>query len=348
MLTRLRVQRFRNLRDVELDLGAQANWLVGPNAAGKTALLEAVYCLSRGRSFRGRRFGSLIERGESSARVEGWIQADLGQTRASWVNAQGEVKRQPVEGAESKLPVRLICEWTHALVDGEPALRRRFVDWNLMLWDRTAAGAFSRFRRIAAQRNAWLRAGGRGYPVWDQAYAESLAEIFQGRARFFDQLAKGFRRLNAAEVWFEEIQARWDGLVAEPDELLARLREMRSGDQERGFTYLGLSRADFSLRCDGLRWVGSRGQAKVLGCVLQVAAEQLVAGSGGSAALWLVDDLDAELAPEWTEKLVDLLRKKGYQTFYTVLPGKLALERCRQQGDVMFHVEHGGVSRLAA
>lgn len=348
VLERLRVQRFRNLRAVDLEAGARGNWVVGANAAGKTALLEAIYCLSRGRSFRGRRFGSLIERGASSAQVEAWVQAEVSRARMSWVSAQGQVKREPADGAEAMLPVRLICEWTHALVDGEPSLRRRFIDWNLLLCDRSAAEAFSRFRRVAAQRNAWLRAGAQGRAVWDEAYAEALAGIGRRRAQFFANLAEGFRQLNAEEGWFTEIDVRWDGAVGEMDEILARLQAMRAADLERGFTYLGLSRADFSLRCDGVKWMGSRGQAKVLGCILQVAAEQLVSGSGRTDALWLVDDLEAELAPDWTEKLVGLLQRKDYQAFYTALPGKLAAERCRAQDDRVFHVEHGTLARRSA
>lgn len=348
VLSRLRVQGFRNLREVELEAAAQGNWVVGANAAGKTALLESIYCLSRGRSFRGRRFGSLVGRGAASARVAGWIQSDVGAGRVSWISADGEVKREPAEGAESQLLVRLICEWTHALVDGEPALRRRFVDWNLMHWDRSAGAAFSRFRRVSAQRNAWLRDGAKGRAVWDEPYAETLAELLGRRARFFSRLADGFRQLSSDEAWFTDIDLQWDGLIADVDEVARRLQEMGLADRERGFTYLGISRADFSFRCEGVKWVGSRGQAKVLGCLLQVAAEQLVSGGDDLSSVWLVDDLDAELAPEWTERVVGLLRKKQYQTFYTALPGKVAFEGCQHADDRVFHVEHGRLSRASS
>ncbi|MBK5937951.1 DNA replication/repair protein RecF [Halochromatium roseum] len=346
-LKRIRLQRFRNLREVDVDFCSGANWIVGANAAGKTALLESIYCLSRGRSFRGRRFGSLIERGETSARIEGWLEGSFGDARISWASTRGEVTRDPAQGIETRLPVRLICEWTHALVEGEPSLRRRFIDWNLMLWDRSAGGLFSRFRRVASQRNAWLRSGARGQAVWDEPYAVVLSAISRRRARFFEALAEGFRALNAEEDWFREIEARWDGAILEHDELLSRLAAMRPADQERGFTYLGISRDDFSLRLDGNKWVGSRGQSKILGCVLQLAAEQLVSVENGMGALWLVDDLDAELAPAWSQRVVSLLRRHGSQAFYTALPGKELLTSCCTADDAMFHVEHGCLLRAA-
>ncbi|MEA3638380.1 MAG: DNA replication and repair protein RecF [Lamprobacter sp.] len=345
MLKQLRVHHFRNLHEVHLELGPGANWLIGANAAGKTALLEAIYCLSRGRSFRGRRFGSVIERGSTSARVEAWLEQSSMDARMRWMSQQGTLIREPERGADTQLPVRLICEWTHALVDGEPSLRRRFIDWNLMLWDRSAAAAFSRFRRVAAQRNAWLRSGGPGRAVWDQPYAEVLADISHRRAGFFDAMAQGFAKITAEEDWFTEVEPRWDAGIPEPEELILKLEAMRSADQERGFTYLGISRADFSFRVDGLRWIGSRGQAKVLGCMLQLAAEQLVRSQNGVNALWLVDDLDAELAPDWTQRLVTLLRRQSSQILFTALPGKMSVSGCRAEEDRMFHVEHGAVTR---
>lgn len=216
-----------------------------------------------------------------------------------------------------------------------------------MLWDRSAGGLFSRFRRVASQRNAWLRSGARGQAVWDEPYAVVLSAISRRRARFFEALAEGFRALNAEEDWFREIEARWDGAILEHDELLSRLAAMRPADQERGFTYLGISRDDFSLRLDGNKWVGSRGQSKILGCVLQLAAEQLVSVENGMGALWLVDDLDAELAPAWSQRVVSLLRRHGSQAFYTALPGKELLTSCCTADDAMFHVEHGCLLRAA-
>src|SRR5688572_23603183 len=66
-----RAERFRCLTAIELELDPGANLFVGPNASGKTSLLEAAFFLSRGRSFRSRRREALISHGQDSFMVTG-------------------------------------------------------------------------------------------------------------------------------------------------------------------------------------------------------------------------------------------------------------------------------------
>ncbi len=341
MLEDIRILRFRNLDEVELGLQPGVNWVVGTNAAGKTALLEAVYCLSRGRSFRGKRFGGLVAQGARSAQVEARVVTELGRERLVW---SSDPAHQTTENAAERFPVRLICEWTHCLVDGEPALRRRFVDWNLRLWNPRVGKLFSQFRRVTAQRNAWLRDGARGRPVWDRAYAESLAALSQLRAAFFRDLSTAFESVARESDWFLDVRPMWEGLEADGEEVGDRLREMRDRDRERGYTYLGASRADYSFRVDAERWVGSRGQAKVVGTLLQVAADRVVRAQGSRAPVWLLDDLDAELAPDWARRLLGVVRENAGQLVVTSLTGKSSLDRSLAEGDEVFHVEHGRIS----
>lgn len=341
MLEELCIRRFRNLNEVRLKLQPGVNWVVGANAAGKTALLEAIYCLSRGRSFRGRRFGSLVAQGAREARVEARLLSDAVPERVIWSSEPS------AERMTDRFSVRLICEWTHSLVDGEPALRRRFVDWNLILWDPRSAGLFSRFRRVAAQRRAWLRSGGVGRPVWDRAYAESLASVGQLRVEFFRELTTAFESVAREAEWFSYIRPVWDGLHADAEEIGSRLREMRDRDRERGYTYLGMSGADYSFRANNARWAGSRGQAKVVGTLVQIAAEKVVREKLGRPPVWLVDDLDAELAPEWSERLLRMIRREAEQVVVTSLTGKTSFSRSRTEGDRVFHVEHGQIGDQA-
>jgi DNA replication and repair protein RecF len=347
-LERLVVRQFRNLPEVELGLGAGVNWIVGENGAGKTALLEAVYCLSRGRTFRGRRHGPLVMRGRSRADIVGWQGSAFGPQRIEW-SSEGAGSAGRTSGSAGRdLRIRLICDATPALVEGDPGLRRRFIDWNVSLWDRRALERSAGYRRLAAQRNAWLRSGAPDPGVWDAPYADALAAVMDARERFFEAMARAFRAVTREAGWFDDLELEWQGIDLNRDRLLTRLGEMRGSDRERGFTFLGASRCDFCLRQGASRWAGSRGQAKAVGCLMQLAAERVVGDVCGAGPVWLVDDLDAELSPAWAERVLELLRSDESQILVTALPGKAGPGRGTLAEDMVFHVEHGQVSSAGA
>jgi recombinational DNA repair ATPase RecF len=92
-----------------------------------------------------------------------------------------------------------------------------------------------------------------------------------------------------------------------------------------------------------VRWSGSRGQGKVVGVLLQIAAEEVVAEATTARAVWLVDDLDAELSMDWSSRLLTILSDHAEQMLVTSLPGKIAPKEGEGVADRMFHVEHGAV-----
>jgi DNA replication and repair protein RecF len=280
-------------------------------------------------------------RGTSGVRVEGWFVDRCGREQIDWSIRPGRgMERTPVLPAGHH-PVRLICEATQTLIEGEPSVRRRFLDWNLRLWDPEAPILFSRFRRIAAQRNAWLRSGAKGRAVWDASYAAALSGIFALRLRLLAKLQESLQGLARESGWFQDVTLVWEGPKADEEQLLGQLERMRAADRERGFTYLGDSRCDVVFKAQGERWTGSRGQCKVLGILLQIASERIVVSQSGVSSIWLVDDLDAELAPDWTAQLLTILRAEGEQLLITSLPGKATLANARVAEEQMFHVEQG-------
>lgn len=348
MMERLSVRCLRNLRQVDLLLDTTATVFTGANGAGKTALLEALYLLSRRRSFRGRRFGSLVTRGELCARIEGLLVQGRQRRRIVWESRPEGVADAGVDEVGRRgFRVRLICDASHALVEGDPALRRRFVDWNVFHVEPAHAKRLARFRRIAAQRNAWLRGGGRGKNVWDPAYAQAVAEIGQRRAQFFDELRCAFDDLIGRGGWFAGLVPTWQDPWRDAAAVEERLAGMRDADIARGYSYIGPARADFGFENDGLRWIGSRGESKVVGTLMQLAAEAVVTTTTGDRAMWLVDDLAAELGEEWQSDLLALMWAQCGQLVLTALPGRLP-RLPEGMSPAMFHVEHGGVRRLGS
>ena len=335
---RLRIQALRNLGRIDLELPRGVVWLVGPNGSGKTTLLEAVYLLSRGASFRGRRFGPLTTRGAPSTRLDSWIVRGEQTFKQSWYCGSGRA----TEFSGGKFSTRLIGSSMHALLEGEPALRRRFIDWNVFHVEPGYVQLRMQFRRISHQRNAWLRNGGNGPPVWDADYAGMLVRIADIRSRVFERIRREFLELAEGFSAAPAVDPCWHSGLAAGQDALAVLAKQRDGDIARGHTFLSPARADFTLTQRGARWVGSRGQNKFLGMLLQLSADRMVRKTGGEPAVWLVDDPGAELDPMTLDAILPLIFQAGEQTLVTgvVGPTEAVVMAWRPN---MFHVERGEV-----
>jgi len=249
----------------------------------------------------------------------------------------------PGEGRRQRLAIRLISDATHTLVEGEPGMRRRFIDWNLFHVEPRFASIRGRLRRLAAQRAAWLKSGARGHAIWDRPYAEALCDLARARQRFSQSLAAGFGELTRDVDWFSDLALHWRSGVGSLGEVLDRLEQTRESDAARGFTGLGASRDDFAFIQDGRRWVGSRGETKVVGSLLQLAAQQVVEAAGNNSAVWLVDDLAAELADDSQQRLFEILQAGAMQILLTALP-----DRAPAADGPVFHVEQGRVTPAQA
>lgn len=191
--------------------------------------------------------------------------------------------------------VRFLGGGTYSLVDGDPALRRRFLDWTVFHVEPRAGHLFSTLRRTLAQRNAWLRAGGRGRNVWDEPYAEHLALLWQSRESLANTIDGHLKDFTERIVELDPIGFRWRGAMTDPVAVLNRLADALKEDVARGFTYLSPSRAGSVFELGGDPWVGSRGESKAVGMGLQVAAQRAVEEATGERTLMLLDDPQAEL-----------------------------------------------------
>lgn len=205
-LLTLRIRNLRNLRSVDLDLRqrSQRILLTGANGAGKTTLLEAVYLLARGRSFRGRKAGSLTSDGERRTLVEGRFCEVDSSSESILVferSGRGSLRRYnsvamgPLPPSDSPLRVKLVGENPQVLLEGEPTLRRGLLDWNVFHVEHQFGRLRADVRRVLAQRNAALRQGGARVSAWDPAFVELSDQLTVKRMAFLDRWRTQFRSL---------------------------------------------------------------------------------------------------------------------------------------------------------
>lgn len=344
-LRRFGTEGFRHLVDASVEFEAGCNLLVGGNGAGKTSVLEGIYVLDRGKSFRSRKAGPVVKTGCRVGKVVGVACDALGQDvewsrRVGGEGAGGGVSEDQRKAREKPkgFRVRLVNDSAYVLVEGGPELRRRFLDWNLFHVEQRHARRVQEFRRILQQRNAWLRGGAKGSPVWDQPYVTAAKALNQSRSLFASELGKELRRFTAiADFWAAEVELEWQAGFS-PESFADNLRRDLARDRQLGFTFAGPERADWRVLVGGDRWKGSRGENKALAILLQLAADAAVAGAG-DGCVWLVDDLASELSADRTQTLRSLIEDKAEQTFLT------QLDAATNKPYALFHVEQGKLTR---
>ena len=340
------IRGLRNLEPLELRPESGINWLYGANGAGKTSVLEGIYLLARGRSFRSAVVSAIIQHGSQAAEVV--VRRNDGHTLG--VERQARNWRGRIDGRDSHrvsefaagLPLVLIEPDSHRLVDGGPDQRRQYLDWQLFHVEQSYLSTWQRFARALRQRNAALKVGGddRVLDALEPEFISTADTINHLRARHADSLA-GVADQLVAELGFRlpgKLGFRYRPGHPSETELRQAVADNRQRDRERGFSSHGPHRADLVLTCDGHAAATemSRGQQKLLAIVLQLAGLNQLVGSAARPPVLLLDDPVSELDQDHLSVLLDWLESRPVQCWVTATsPGRATA--------TMFHVEQGRV-----
>lgn len=348
----LRISELRNIESIRFQASDKVNWIYGGNGAGKTSILEAVFFLARGRSFRGKKSGALVRKGQQMFNLEGLVNTSQGRrtkiacakdSRTIRFRQDGVLVRSRRELMDS-LQVRMVGENAQQLLEGDPRIRRLFLDWNLFHVEQSYGTLLHKYQRVQAQRGCWLRNGCVGRPVWDELYVSLAEEIARFREELFTELAVHCENLRKAFSVFRSLSFRFRRGWGAGVSLASLLRSSRDMDQKRGFTFYGPGRADFFVESDGLTGIRSRGQTKLLVLLLHVAAQEIWNKRTGMESVWLVDDLWSEMDQRSQDCALELLSPIKEQMFLTSVCTDTALFRGYQSlPGAMFHVEQGSL-----
>lgn len=351
-LAELALEDVRCLRRAELFLHPGQNLIWGGNASGKTSLLEAIFLLGRGRSFRTRSSERLIRHGEARLRV-------VGKTVGPPPESIGlEVSRQ--DGTVAKLrgayvsslaelshafAVQVIEPGAHKLIEEGAQRRRRWMDWAVFHVEPGFIDVWSRYARALKQRNSALRSTPDQAGAWDAEIVRHGEVIANLRRDFVERLqpywTETVRELTGLEL--ELYYARgWAADVT----LTEALGAARDRDVARGMTHVGPHRADIVVRLErGLaRETLSRGQQKLVAAAMTLSQLSLIRELTGTLPTLLLDDPAAELDRDRLSRFVARVAQLQCQLVVTSLSPELSVFGAP---DRVFHVEHGAVSTPA-
>ena len=358
-LIQLNVSNLRNITHATLSPHPAFNLITGANGSGKTSLLEAIYFLGRGRSFKTSNSNKLIRKGQSELTISGRIRLkdrefQLGIQRSSKrtrIRLAGQTITRASQLTEV-LPIQIIEPGLHAFFEQGPEVRRRFLEWGVFHVEPRYEQAWRNYRRVLQQRNAALKAAWRQSAIrqWDTLLVESARLIDAYRQAYVERIEaflKEFperQRIDFMHGMTMDYYPGWRQGTDLGEVLVASL----DSDLARGFTQSGPHRADIRFKMAGERGrdVLSRGQQKLFISLLFLAQSILLRELTGKDSLILIDDLAAELDESSRATLVSVLLSTGSQVFITATSLD-ALAGLR--GDLphaLFHVEHGNVEQV--
>ncbi len=336
-IVHLSLTNFRNYSHLELDLPSHIMVLQGDNAQGKSNLLEAIYLLAMTKSPRASSDSELInwsalKVGLPVARLAAEVQRAAGNIRVG-LALQGRTpyktevaplyvqKRIRINGVARRsidliglINVVLFSAKDIDLVDGEPSLRRRYIDSINSQLDHRYLRALQRYHKVLRQRNYLLRLiaerRARTYELdfWDRELVQAGSYLIAQRRRTVETLGGMARSiLNHLSGGQEGLEIIYRSSAAE-DAFEEMLSAARDRELAYGQTLVGPHRDDLRFMVNGrdMGVYGSRGQNRTIALSLKLAESQFIAAGSGDMPIMLLDDVFSELDAQRRSQLLQV------------------------------------------
>lgn len=350
-LSLLRIHNLRNIQDIEIKPTASINVLFGGNGAGKTSILEAIYLLGRGRSFRGMEIGPLITSGEKETTVYGKLHNRDGKKESIGISKQLKGTTQIKINSEAvnrlsilaqTLPLQILTPKSHEILERGSAYRRRFIDWGVFHVEHNLIKFANNYNKALKQRNAALRRSPQTAFAWDSILIENGIKIESTRRSYLEKLSPIFRDKTHTLIGRDDVTIDYRRGWSENETYAESLKRREKDDLNRGFTGTGPHRADIKIEIAGqpVEKTVSRGEQKLIIAALYLAQATITADENRMKPLFLVDDLPAELDREKGALFLNELNMLDIQVFITGISEEY-FSTVDSLG--MFHVKHGQV-----
>lgn len=338
----LEIHCYRNISQLSIDCPQDLHIFVGPNAQGKTNILESLYLLALGKSHRTRSTKELIQFGEQYSVLKARVKRDERVSRLE-VQLRDLGKKVSINGIEQSklsqyigfLPAVLFAPEDLAIVKGSPQIRRRFLDMEIGQVSPNYVYNLSQLNKLLTQRNSLLKGLGTNkkfqvefLDVYDEQFLSLSLDLWRKRFSFLKLLTQWSQEIHQSitssneELFIEYLPSIPIQANMEIDEwraiFQAELERVREQEIRRGSTLFGPQRDDFRLIANGLdlHTFGSQGQQRTAALSLKLAEIELIHQETGVYPILLLDDVLSELDDSRKTHLLEAIRGR-VQTFVT-------------------------------
>ncbi len=366
-LDQIQVQNIRVISSAKIKLSPRFNIITGLNGSGKTSLLESIYLLGVGRSFRNHQIKTVISNEQQKLTVFGklsgqrnitlGIERDLSGSYRVRINNEDQNR---LSSLAKYLPVLVITPESNKLISGGPQHRRQYLDLSVFHVKHQFSERWQRYSKILKQRNALLKSCSsyKELSVWDVEFAALAVELDEARKEEFLQLKSHLEDIQGIFLPQYRVQytyySGWDS--SSTQSFIQQLENNYQTDKRYGYTNLGAHKSDIKLTVNKgtVQDIFSRGEQKMLVNAMHLAQARRLSLGLDKNCMILIDDLPSELDEDKQHKLLGELSKlTKVQIFMTCISKEglvdlnsiANLEQTQKELEVKwFHVKHGVVS----
>lgn len=367
-LDNISLRDYRNYEQLAISAGKNVNLFIGPNAQGKTNLLEAIYVAALTKSHRTSKDRELIHWGKSTAQILVEVHKKYGTNKLELaISHQG--KKVKINGLEQRklsdyvgtMNVVMFAPEDLEIVKGAPGIRRRFLDMEIGQVQPRYVHELQQFYKVLNQRNNLLKQLFHAHSshmamleVWNEQLADYGVKIMRKRQSFItklqvwaDKIHSGITKGNERiEIQYQPSFAV-DSLEDETvlfDQFMLKLSQMKDQEIRRGVTLVGPHRDDLSFLINGkeAHKFGSQGQQRTAALSLKLAEIELIHEEIGEYPILLLDDVLSELDRNRQIQLIETFQSR-VQTFITTTEIE-SIDMKKLQDAAVFYVEQGKVT----
>jgi DNA replication and repair protein RecF len=338
-LKSISIRSFRNIARIDYQPDPGLNLLVGDNAQGKTNLLEAIYVIATGSSFRSGAFTNLIKENSDTFSIKAWYEVNHRNIESSLQYRQKQNKIYKINNKKTtfansdRLRVVIFNPDDLYLVKGNPALRRNFIDFILKQLSGEYFNNLDQYVSILKKRNFLLRkeqANTRSFAIVNDIFIEKAAQVTLSRINFISLLENTvnpiYQQINTTNA---RLKIRYAvSFPVDSDkiklDILAhalgkQIKDNNNKEISRRTTLFGPHVEDINFYQEGklARFFSSQGQQRNIVVSLKLAEIHIYQKIKGFYPVFLLDEVLAELDKPKQERLMHYLKTAAWQSFLT-------------------------------
>lgn len=364
ILISIQLKNFRSHKDTQLNFSNQLNYIIGGNGQGKTSVLEAIYYLCTTKSSVAKLDNEVVRFRENEFEITGNFKELTENTTRIFYSLQENKKycfqngKQIPRSADiiGKYPVVLLAPADHAITQGSPVERRKFIDSVISQASETYLNFLLDYNKTLRQRSSLLfrikeerrRELFDELDAWTSKLIYSGTEIIKHRIKFVEEfnayIKSSYERI-MGNAEFPEIKYSFLDECAGGDIeafFKKQIEAKREDELRRAANLCGPHRDDFvfSINSINLKNFGSQGQHKTFQTALRFAQFFYLKERTGKTPIFLLDDVFGELDKERSQKISEYLKNVG-QAFITLTDFTNFNFLKREDNDTLIYINNG-------